>query len=128
MPRLVGSKPKIEVVPREPKDLNNAKAVTEVIDWVWDILKMKKILKHWVRQGLTYGSGFMKLTWDFRTQGDEVISDKPKAELVDIFAMFALHAILATARKGVLPQDIARSAYDFAEAMMDEREERDDAD
>jgi hypothetical protein len=51
---------------------------------------------------------------------------KQEPELVDIYAMFALHAILATAKKGAFPQDIARAAYDFAEAMMEEREERND--
>ena len=46
---------------------------------------------------------------------------KTEPELFDIFAMFALHAILKTAKKDALPHEIARAAYDFAEAMMDER-------
>ena len=50
------------------------------------------------------------------------MKDEPK--LIDIFAMLALHAILRNADEGVFPHDIARSAYDFAEAMMEEREER----
>jgi hypothetical protein len=49
---------------------------------------------------------------------------KEEPKLMDIFAMLALHAILRNANKSALPQDIARSAYDFAEAMMEEREER----
>jgi hypothetical protein len=49
---------------------------------------------------------------------------KEEPKLMDIFAMLALHAILRNANKLALPQDIARSAYDFAEAMMEEREER----
>jgi hypothetical protein len=51
---------------------------------------------------------------------------KQEPELMDIYAMFALHAILAKSKNGVFPQDIARAAYDFAEAMMEEREERND--
>jgi hypothetical protein len=51
---------------------------------------------------------------------------KQEPELVDIFAMFALHAILRTAKKDAFPHDIARAAYDFAEAMMEERIERND--
>ena len=47
---------------------------------------------------------------------------KEEPKLMDIFAMLALHAILRNANKSALPQDIARSAYDFAEAMMEERE------
>ena len=49
---------------------------------------------------------------------------KQEPELFDIIAMFALHAILRTAKKDALPHEIARAAYDFAEAMMEEREER----
>ena len=50
------------------------------------------------------------------------MKDEPK--LIDIFAMMALHAILRNADEGVFPHDIARASYDFAEAMMEEREER----
>jgi hypothetical protein len=50
---------------------------------------------------------------------------KQEPELIDIFAMLAMMSILNKAGKGVLPQDIARSAYDFAEAMIEEREDRD---
>jgi len=50
------------------------------------------------------------------------MKDDPK--LIDIFAMLALHAILRNADEGVFPHDIARASYDFAEAMMEEREER----
>ena len=47
---------------------------------------------------------------------------KQEPQLIDIFAMFALQGILQTASKGAFPHDIARSAYEFAEAMMEERE------
>ena len=49
---------------------------------------------------------------------------KDEPTLLDIFAMLALHAILRNADEGVFPHDIARASYDFAEAMMEEREER----
>jgi hypothetical protein len=50
---------------------------------------------------------------------------KQEPELIDIFALFAMMSILRTANKSALPQDIARSSYEFAEAMMEEREDRD---
>ena len=53
---------------------------------------------------------------------------KTEPELVDIYAMFALHAILSKAENGVFAQDIARAAYEFAEAMIEEREDRNDLD
>ena len=49
---------------------------------------------------------------------------KTEPDLADIHAMFALHAILSKAKNGVFPDDIARSAWDFAEAMMEERQDR----
>jgi uncharacterized protein (UPF0147 family) len=49
---------------------------------------------------------------------------KQEPKLIDIFAMLALHAILRNADEDALPQNIARASYDFAEAMMEEREER----
>jgi hypothetical protein len=49
---------------------------------------------------------------------------KQEPELIDVFAMLAMMVILNKANKGSLPQDIARASYDFAEAMMEEREER----
>jgi hypothetical protein len=47
---------------------------------------------------------------------------KEELELVDVFALFAMLAILKTADKCVFPHEIAQSAYEFAEAMMEERE------
>ena len=49
---------------------------------------------------------------------------KQEPELVDVFAMLAMMVIMHSGKKGSIPMDIARSAYYFAEAMMEEREER----
>ena len=49
---------------------------------------------------------------------------KQEPELIDIFAMFAMMVIMNSGKKGSVPMDIARASYDFAEAMMEEREER----
>jgi hypothetical protein len=47
---------------------------------------------------------------------------KEEPQLIDVFALFAMLAILKTANKCIFPHEIAHSAYEFAEAMMEERE------
>lgn len=50
---------------------------------------------------------------------------KDEPELIDIFAMFAMHSFLQTAPKNVQSNEIAFEAYKQAEAMMRERNLRD---
>jgi hypothetical protein len=87
VPRLVGEKPKVEAVPREPTDIQGAKVNSQILDYQWDILKMKEKLKMWTRQALIYGVGIIKLSWEFKQKGSNYI-DKPCAELVDLFDYF----------------------------------------
>jgi len=47
---------------------------------------------------------------------------KEEPQLIDVFALFAMLAILKTANKSAFPHEIAQAAYEFAEAMMEERE------
>lgn len=79
MPRMVGSKPKITSIPREPNDINNAEAVSKLMDYQWDMMDMKVKVKNWVKQCLLYGVGVMKLVWDF---------DRPVATQVDLFDIY----------------------------------------
>jgi hypothetical protein len=46
---------------------------------------------------------------------------KEEPELVDIFAIIAMHSVLQTAPKNAQPQEIAYVAYEQAHAMMVER-------
>lgn len=85
IPRLIGNKPKIEAVPREPNDVLNAKANSALFDYEWDMMEMKKILKSWVKQTLIYGMGVVKLYWNY---DEEAGDDHPKAELVDLFDFY----------------------------------------
>jgi hypothetical protein len=79
MPRMVGSKPKINALPREGNDINNADSVSKLLDYDWDIMDMKIIVKNWVKQALLYGTGIVKLVWE---------EDKPKADLIDLFDFY----------------------------------------
>ena len=49
---------------------------------------------------------------------------KDEPQLVDIYAMFAMHAFLTTAPKNVRSEEIAFEAYEQAEAMMLEKRRR----
>jgi hypothetical protein len=43
---------------------------------------------------------------------------KTEPELIDVFALFAMVAVILRNREG---EDVAMASYDIAEAMMDER-------
>jgi len=88
VPRLVGSKPKIEAIPREPNDILNARMNTSLFNYEWDEMGMKEILKLWVKQTLIYGTGILKLSWRFRGEEEDIRMDKPQAELVDLFDFY----------------------------------------
>lgn len=88
IPRLIGAKPKIQAVPREYNDIDNAKANTSLFDYQWDKLGMKEKLKLWVKQTLIYGNGVVKLFWDFRGDEESIIKDEPAVELVDLFDFY----------------------------------------
>jgi len=84
IPRLVGNKVKLEAIPREPNDIENAKSNTALMDYQWDKMNMRSLLKGWLRQAMSYGYGMVKLTWQFNDKG----MDSPNAELIDLFDVF----------------------------------------
>jgi hypothetical protein len=51
---------------------------------------------------------------------------KDEPELIDLFALVAMHSLLQTAPKNARNEEIAYEAYKQAEAMMNERERLDD--
>jgi len=88
IPRLVGAKPKIEAVPREPNDIEKAKNNNSLFSYEWDEMEMKSILKLWAKQMLIYGTGILKLSWLFKGDETSVQIDRANAELVDLFDFF----------------------------------------
>lgn len=83
MPRLVGGKPKIECIPREASDMENASVFSKLVDYQWDQMEMKKKIKDWVKQGLLYGNSVLKLTWKYDKD-----YDGPCAEVCDNFDIY----------------------------------------
>jgi len=49
---------------------------------------------------------------------------KEEPEWVDVVAMFALLGILSNTKNNTFPHEFAFSAYEIAEAMIEERNER----
>lgn len=64
LPRLVSNKPKIYINPREPKDIMASETMEKLVDYYWDMMNMQKKSKTWVKNGLIYGTGVIKLHWD----------------------------------------------------------------
>lgn len=84
-PRLVSSKPKFYVYPRGTEDENKAKVIAKVIDYYWYNLDMEKKLKSFVKQGLIYGTSFLKLTWSY---DEDTKEEKPQANVTNVFDIF----------------------------------------
>jgi hypothetical protein len=51
---------------------------------------------------------------------------KQEPEWIDIVALIAMHSLLQTAPKNARNEEIAYEAYKQAEAMMEEKERRDE--
>ncbi len=107
-PRMVASKPQIDILPREPQDTEYAKVMNKLIDFQWDEMEMDKVLPDAVKEMLIYGSVIMKVYWSesqrvieemvpvdesFPELGQvedqrEVLDEHPVAELVDLYDFF----------------------------------------
>lgn len=88
IPRLIGAKPNIKAIPREANDFDNADINTSLFDYEWDMMDMRKKLKNWVKETLIYGTGILKLYWEFKEDDSTVLIDQAQAELVDLFDFF----------------------------------------
>jgi len=70
-PRLVSQDPIINVLPREEDDIKDSQMMDELIKYQWEYIKMYEKIKMWVKTGLIYGVGVVKLGWDFTKTGDD---------------------------------------------------------
>ena len=84
IPRLIGSKPTINAVPREPSDIENADINSSLFHYNWDIMNMKRKIKIWVKQALIYGTSIAKIYWQF----EEDKYDQPNVDILDVFDFF----------------------------------------
>jgi len=85
LPRLVSSKPKINVLPREESDVDSAQMNEKLVSYQWEKMRMYKTIKMWVKQGLIYGTGIVKLGWDFDRENEK---DGPWVNVVSNYDVF----------------------------------------
>lgn len=109
VPRLISTKPQIDVMPREDGDSVYAELQSKIIDYQWDQMDMDRMLPDMIRQFLIYGTSIMKMGWEkveaeveekievdpeFPELGKKevkvkkVIKDMPTCELVDLYDFF----------------------------------------
>ena len=84
-PRMLSSKPKIFAYPREKQDIIKAKLVEKVIDWEWYMINADQVVRDWVKQALIYGTGIVKIFWDYNENKQ---TDKPEIINVDLFDFY----------------------------------------
>lgn len=84
LPRLISSKPKLNILPREEDDVDDAQMNEKLIDYQWDKLRMYNKIKLWVKTALIYGVGIMKIGWDFETGG----KDGPWADVISNYDFY----------------------------------------
>lgn len=80
-PRLTARKPTFKVMPRKGADITKADLVGAHLDYRYDRMGLQHKIKVYVKQGLIYGTSFMKMGWDASRKS-------PVAEPIDIADMF----------------------------------------
>ena len=85
LPRLVSSKPKINVLPREESDVEGAQNNEKLIAYQWEKMRMFRTLKMWVKAGLIYGTSVVKIGWDFDRDNEK---DGPWVNVVSNYDLF----------------------------------------
>lgn len=80
-PRMTSRKPSFKVLPRESSDIGKADSVGQLLDYFYDRTKLQHKLKVFAKQGLLYGTSFMKVGWDAK-------NEIPTHDPVDVADMF----------------------------------------
>lgn len=107
-PRMVASRPQIDIMPREPNDIPYAKMMSKLIDFQWDEMNMDIVLPDAVKEMLIYGTAIYKVYWksdEYTTtqrvnvddefpelgvvEGEvDILQERPVIEPVDIYDFF----------------------------------------
>lgn len=80
-PRMTARKPAYKALPRESGDITKADSVGQLLDYFYDRTSLHKKLKTYTKQGLIYGTSFMKIGWDTE-------NELPTHDPIDIADMF----------------------------------------
>jgi len=80
-PRMTARKPSFKVLPRESSDISQADRIGSLLDYQYDKCNLQQKIKMMVKQGLIYGTSFMKIGWNS-------VDELPEVEPVDIADIF----------------------------------------
>jgi len=80
-PRMVAQKPAASVLPRTSEFVNKADAASNYLDYVYDRSGKFQKHKNWSKQGLIYGTSFVKKGWDKE-------NELPTTDVVDVADLF----------------------------------------
>ena len=81
LPRLVANKPRLLVEARNIEDEPKAKVFGSLIDWQWDMMGMALKIEHLVREGMKYGTSFLKIGWNER----DGIPEIENCDILDLY-------------------------------------------
>ncbi len=127
--RLITAKRKTRILPREKSDADSdsIKSWDDLVNYDFDIIKLKKKLRRWLDSSVTYGNGIAMVPW--RNDGDEDGDyDDPDLIIEDLWHL--LPAPEATDWQDGLPWLIRRKVKTFekikklkkAEAKKEEKD------
>jgi len=85
LPRMVASKPKINILPRGEEDIEDAQSNEKLINYQWEKMRMYKKIKMWSKQALLYGVGLLKIGWEYDEESEK---DGLWCEIVSIFDFY----------------------------------------
>ena len=81
VPRLIATQPTLLFTGREETDEAKAKTLEQLIKWEWRELQLDQSLEDLTREGLKYGTSFLKVGWEEEKQ-------MPEVENVDILDLY----------------------------------------
>jgi hypothetical protein len=111
-PRMTSQRPRLNVKPVGPSDLEPAKLVAKLVDFVWERLNLDDVIRRWVKTSLIYGTGIVKVTWKK--------TSKPKKKKMPVLGK-ALELIgYETKSDGVIEYDgVVVTNLDLRDVYMD---------
>ena len=80
-PRMTARKPSFKVLPRESSDISQADRIGGLLDYQYDKCGLQQKIKMLVKQGLIYGTSFMKIGWN----SEDELPDVEPVDIADIF-------------------------------------------
>lgn len=80
-PRMTTRKPSFKVLPRASADITQADRIGSLLDYQYDRCGIQQKIKMMVKQGLIYGTSFMKIGWN----ADDELPEIEPVDIADIF-------------------------------------------